>query len=309
MSYFYGPVPSRRLGFSLGVNLLPKKVCSFDCLYCQLGGTEKKIMRRFSFVNLNKLTTDIKPIIKAYPNIDYITIAGSGEPTLHKDLDKIISRLKKATQNKYPVCVITNSSLLYRKDVRKELLLADLIIPSLDSVTEETFSKINRPHEKVGLDKILDGLFKLKKEFHGKLWLEIMLMEGFNCNIKEANKFRKIIKELKPDKVQLNIPMRPSGLNIVIPDVDKVKKIKRLILEGSEIVSEFKKKKESGYRLCSKKGSILRFLKVRPGTVKDLSRALNIVSKDVIRQLNVLIDEQLVKESVRGKNKYFVSND
>ena len=134
-------------------------------------------------------------------------------------------------------------------------------------------------------------------------------MDGFNCSIKEANKFKKIIKELMPDKVQLNIPMRPAGVNISIPDGCKVEKIKKIILEGSEIVSEFRKKKKSGYNFCSKKGSILRFLRVRPGTVKDLSESLNIVPEDVIKQLNVLIEKSLVRESIRGKNKYFVSND
>lgn len=309
MSYFYGPVPSRRLGLSLGLDLLPKKVCSFNCLYCQLGRTTKQVMRRFSFVDLNKMSIEIRQKIKDYPNIDYITIAGSGEPTLHKDLDKIISRLKKATHNKYPVCVITNSSLLYRKTVRNELQQADLIIPSLDAATPEIFNKINRPHKKVSFVKILDGLFKLRKEFRGEIWLEIMLMEGFNCNAQEADKFRKIVKELKPDKVQLNIPVRPAGIDISIPNMVKLNKIKNIIMGGTEIVSEYKKKKERGDNFCSEEESILRFLRVRPGTLKDLSEALNIVAEEVIKQLNTLLDKKLIKKSGKGKNKYFVIND
>src|SRR4030042_422131 len=133
MDYFYGPVPSRRLGFSLGVDLFPEKICNFNCLYCQLGKTEKKVLQRQQHVDIPEFKRQLQAVLQTKPTIDYITISGSGEPTLHKNLDKVISAIKTIASKAYPVCVITNSSLLHRAEVCKELKKADLIIPSLNA--------------------------------------------------------------------------------------------------------------------------------------------------------------------------------
>ena len=241
MSYFYGPVPSRRLGFSLGVNLTPKKLCTFNCVYCQLGETTKKTIKRFFYVDPVELKKELTKIVNRNPKIDYISISGSGEPTLHKGLDKIIDTIRETTNNKYRVCVITNSSLLYKKEVRKELEKADLIIPSLDAATEESFSRIDKPHKQITLKKIVDGLINLRKEFKGKIWLEIMILGGINDSLKEAGIFKKLVAKIKPDKVQLNLPIRPAGASIALPDYERVKKIKKIIGKKCEIVSSFYK--------------------------------------------------------------------
>jgi len=235
--YLYGPVRSRRLGFSLGVDLFPKKICSFDCLYCQLGKTQKTTLKRFHCVDLPRLLKGLKKAVKKAPKINYITLSGSGEPTLHKNLDKIISAIKKSTGRRYPVCMITNSSLLHRKGVRQELKAADLIIPSLDAASAKNFYKINRPHRKVSFKKIIDGLMALRKEFKGQIWLEIMVMAGINDTIKEAKKFRQIIGKIKPDKVQLNLPVRPAGQKIKLPSSKRIDLIKKIINFNAEVVS------------------------------------------------------------------------
>lgn len=239
MNYFYGPVSSRRLGLSLGVDLMPKKLCTFGCLYCQLGETIKKTQRRFSWVDLNQFKKELKRIIKARPKIDYITISGAGEPTLHKGLDKIIKAIKVTTGNRYQVCLITNSSLLYRPGVRKEILGVDLIIPSLDAGCEETFRKINRPDKGITLRKVISGLRALHQEFKGKIWLEVMLVKGVNDSIAEAEKIKEIVKDLRPDKVQLNLPVRPSAIKLKLPDVDRLSRIKQIIGSVAEVVSDF----------------------------------------------------------------------
>ncbi|MCM8823476.1 MAG: radical SAM protein [Candidatus Omnitrophica bacterium] len=238
MTYFYGPIHSRRLGWSLGVDLLPDKVCSFQCLYCQVGRTVKKTMRRFTYVDMKKFRKELNEILRSDCLIDYITISGKGEPTLHKNLDTIIKTIKKIANYNYPVCVITNSSLLYRKDVRRELKDADLVIPSLDAPNEDIFRKIDSPHNFVSYAKLLEGLIAFRREFKGKIWLEIMLVKGINDSEECAKDFKKIIKRLNPDKVQINLPVRTSPLTqkSLIPPSATVKRFCKIIDDNVEVV-------------------------------------------------------------------------
>ena len=293
----------------MGVDLLPRKICSFNCLYCQLGQTKKKTARRFSYIKFSKFRRDLKTIIKKRPKIDYITISGSGEPTLHKDLDKIITAIKKVTQNKYPVAVITNSSLLYRKKVREELNKADLIVPSLDAATAKTFNRINHPFKGITLKKVKSGLIKLREEFRGKIWLEIMLVAGINDSEKEARKFKEIIDKINPDKVQLNLPIRPAGVKISLPSQKKINNIKKILGRNSKVVAKFslkERKREIGGDL---RRDILNFLKVRPASLEDLIKSLGVNPNQIIKQLYLLIEQGLIKESWVKKTKYFVIND
>ncbi len=305
MNYFYGPVPSRRLGFSLGVDLIPKKTCSFDCIYCQLGPSDKKTIKRSFYIDLNEFRRSLKKAVKDHPKIDYITISGSGEPTLHKSLDKIIKTIKAVTKNKYPVCVITNSSLLYRKEVRKELLRADLIIPSLDAADLKTFIKINQPHKSITFKRIVNGLIRFRREFKGKIWLEIMLVGGINDTIAQAEKFKGLIKRIRPDKVQLNLPIRPAGVKISLPAEKKIKRIKEMICKDVEVVSDFSAKRKGSKTLKDLGKKILRFLKVRPANLEDLMHSFAANPSEVAKELNFLLD----KKKIRKKKKYFVIND
>ena len=309
MNYFYGPVPSRRLGFSLGVDLIPKKTCSFDCLYCQLGHSDKKFIRRSFFIDLVKFKKELKTAIADHPKIDYITISGSGEPTLHKDLDKIIAAIRRVSKNKYPVCVITNSSLLYRKDVRKELQGADLIVPSLDAATAKIFKRINRPIKGITFKKTVSGLIKFRKEFKGEIWLEIMLVGGVNDKISEAKKFKKLIEKIKPEKVQLNLPIRPSGVKLSLPSPKKVRKIRKIICEDVEIVSSFSARRKLTKTSKDLRKKILHFLRVRPASLKDLTQSFGVNPNEIIKGLGFLLDEGRIKERMHKKNKYFIIND
>lgn len=304
MNYFYGPVPSRRLGFSLGVNLLPKKICSFDCIYCQLGKTGKKSIQRFSWVNLSRFKKELAKIIKKHPKIDHITISGCGEPTLHKNLDRIISSIKEVSRNKYPVCVITNSSLLDRGDVRKELSQADLIIPSLDAVSPRLFHKIDRPDKAIKLGKIIDGLVKLRKEFRGKIWLEIMLVGNLNDTLTEARKFKKIIAKINPDKVQLNLPVRPTGSKISFPQYQKIKAMQKAIGPKAEIISSFYRQAQRKFS-SSIKEDIISFLKSRPADLGDLAKSLGISSKEANKYLQELLNKKIIRKDIHCGKIYF----
>ncbi|MCM8819805.1 MAG: radical SAM protein [Candidatus Omnitrophica bacterium] len=300
MKYFYGPVPSRRLGLSLGVDIVRKKTCPFDCIYCQLGRTTHKTIERKDFVDFKKFKLELKEIIKKNPSIDYITISGSGEPTLNKNLGKIIRTIKKITKNKYPVCVITNSSLLHLKKVREGLKLADLIIPSLDAADAKTFYKIDKPLAGVKFKKIIEGLINLRKEFKGKIWLEIVLVGSINDTVVQAKKFKKLIEKIKPDKVQLNIPIRPSITKIKLPSKEKIYQFKKIIGKNVEIIFNYKGKKQKN---ISKniEFQILNYLKRRPATLKDLKVCLNIDFITLKKYLKKLLNKKIYK-----KDQYFI---
>ena len=229
--YLYGPVFSRRLGYSLGVDLLGSRVCDFECLYCQLGRTAKKTCRRFQRVDLKVLGRELDAGLSRGRKIDYVTISGSGEPTLHKHLDKIIALIKKKTGRRIKTCVITNGSLLWMPRVRKELLAADLVMPSLDASGEDAFKKINRSLKGLTLAKVVSGIIAFRKVYKGKLWLEIMLIRGLNDSDASVKGLIGLIKRIRPDKVFLNVPERPapSAKRPLMPAKARIKKFEQAI--------------------------------------------------------------------------------
>ncbi|GAB6189825.1 radical SAM protein [Marinitoga arctica] len=210
MGNIFGPVPSRRLGNSLGINLTPLKTCNYSCIYCQLGKTTNFTNKRKEYIPKKDIINELENAIKTSRiNIDYITFVGDGEPTLHSDLGTIIQWIK--SKYKYKIAVITNGSLLYLKEVRRELSYADLILPSIDAPNEKKFKLINRPIINIEYNKILEGLRIFAKEFKGKIWIEVMLMKNVNDSKEDIEKIAEIIKSINPmpERVYINIPIRP----------------------------------------------------------------------------------------------------
>ncbi|MBM3312523.1 MAG: radical SAM protein, partial [Candidatus Aminicenantes bacterium] len=215
MSHTYGPVPSRRLGYSLGVDLLPFKTCSMDCVYCQLGPSPRTTMRRREFAPVEAVLADIRAALRRDPQIEAVTFSGSGEPTLHAGLGTIIAAVKKATD--VPVVVLTNGSTLSRPSVRKALAPADIVVPSLDAATERVFKKINRPHRSLTAAKTIDGLAAFRKSYRGQIWLEILFVKGVNDGPAHLRALRKAIARIRPDRVQLNTVYRPPAVRSARP--------------------------------------------------------------------------------------------
>ena len=211
MKYIFGPVVSRRLGVSLGLDLVPYKTCTFDCIYCECGKTTEKTIKRKPYIKTEDILEELNNYLKNASRLDYITITGSGEPTLNSEIGLLINEIKKIT--KIPIAVLTNSSLLYSEDVRKDLLNADLIIPSLDAVSQTTFLKINRPYIELNINQITDSLILFRKEFKGLIWLEIFFVKDINDRENETGELIRIIKKIKPDKIQLNTIDRPPAEN------------------------------------------------------------------------------------------------
>jgi len=207
--FIFGPVPSRRLGISLGIDLIPFKICSMDCIYCECGATTDFTIARKEFFLLNEIISELDQVLRSNPKLDYITFSGSGEPTLYSRLGELVSYIKK-NYPQYKVALITNSSLLFNNDLLDEISQLDLIVPSLDAATEEVYQKINRPTNESKISEIIDGLIRLKERFLGKIWLEIFLVSGINDSDDQLRKLAEIAKKINPDKVQLNSLDRPG---------------------------------------------------------------------------------------------------
>jgi wyosine [tRNA(Phe)-imidazoG37] synthetase (radical SAM superfamily) len=238
MKYLYGPVKSRRIGFSLGVSLTPYKTCNFDCIYCQLGKTPSLTIERSEYIKVNDVLDELKAWLAANnqeaQRFDYITLSGSGEPTLNIKFGEFIEGVKRLTQHK--VAVLTNASLLSDIQVRQQILGADLIVPSLDAVTQELFVKIDRPHPEIKVEDIINGLIALRREFRGKIWLEVMLVKGINDDIRHIRKLKEVIDRINPDKIQINSPVRTTAESSVLPIAKaKLNKIKNILGDKTEV--------------------------------------------------------------------------
>lgn len=213
LKYIFGPVPSRRLGKSLGISPIPRKTCNYSCIYCQLGRTDKMTGERKEFFPLKDIINEFKEYLKESFDFDVVTIVGEGEPTLYSKLGELIKEVKKITDK--PVAVITNGALLSSKEVRDELMNADIVLPSIDGYNEETAKKIDRPLGTIHFKDELEGLIEFSKEYKGQLLLEIMLISEINCDKNSIGYFKEILKKIKYDKVYLNTPVRPPAESFV----------------------------------------------------------------------------------------------
>ena len=301
--HIYGPVPSRRLGFSLGIDIIPFKTCSLDCIYCQLGPTAKKTVRRKECFPYKEILSQIKTKLSSEQRIDYITFSGSGEPTLNESIGKLISEIKKITS--IPVAVLTNSTLLTRKSVRKALQAADVVAPSLDAVTQSVFIKINRPHPSLKIKEIIQGLKDFRQEFKGSIWLELMLVKGVNDSPSHLRKLKEVISRIKSDKVQLNTVVRPPAEKYARALNKKdLETIKNILEENCEIIAEFDKKEQSSSSENLGR-AILAMIQRRPASLSDISISLGKHNSEIIKYLNPLLKEGKIKLVTHKGIKYY----
>ena len=209
MKYIFGPVPSRRLGRSLGVSPIPKKACNYSCVYCQLGRTDKMTAKRQEFFPLEKILEEFDSVENIDEKCDVITIVGEGEPTLYSRLGDLIIELQLRTEK--PVAVITNGALLADEDVRNELMPADIVLPSLDSINQEMFKRVDRAHGSIKYEDVYNGLVQFSKDYKGQLFLEIMLMDGINDDEASLNEFKRLSSKVRYDRLYINTPVRPPA--------------------------------------------------------------------------------------------------
>lgn len=303
MKHLFGPVNSRRLGMSLGIDLVPYKTCTFNCVYCECGATTHLTTEIKEYVSTEEVITELDEYLKNNPLLDVITCAGSGEPTLHSGIGTIINFIKKSYPH-YKTVVLTNGSLLWMDQVKKALANVDILIPSLDAVSIETFKKILRPASGISPEKIINGLIEFSKTFTGSLILEVFIIPGLNDNIEELALFKNILSKIKLDKIQLNSLDRPGTENwLQQADRQQLIKIKEFlhplpveIIGNPPNTQKFSKSYDDIVR------SIISILKRRPSTIDDLVKTLSIDKTELEKTLTLLHDQGVIsqEEGARG---------
>ncbi len=304
MNRVFGPVYSRRLNKSLGIDLVPFKTCTQDCIYCQLGPTTCKSLERISFYNVEDIIIELEQKLKGV-SPDFITLAGSGEPTLCKDIGKLISNIKKTTS--IPVAVLTNGLLFFQPDVRADLLQADVVCPSLDAGNEYTFQRVNKPDPAIDFETFLNGLIQFRHEYYGKIWLEVLLIRGITDTMEEIIQIAQCSAQINPDRIHLNTVTRPpsdpalSGLTL-----SELEEFVSLFTPTAEVIAEYPTLPETS---TSQKEiqpeDILAVLQRHPCSLSELSFALD-VSEGLIKPLiKELIHQQKVEVfDVRGRELF-----
>ncbi len=306
MSYIFGPVPSRRLGYSLGIDIVDFKNCSLNCIYCQLGKTTNLTVRRREYVKIKHVISELKNILSQGKRIDYITLSGSGEPTLNSRIGVLIKNIKLITS--IPVAVITNATLMCRANVRRELLNADVVIPSLDAVTQRTFIKINKPYSTLKIKDIINSLVQFRRQFKGKIWLEIMLVKDINDNESELKHFKRIIGDIRPDKIQLNTVVRPPADDSAKAITGaRLRWIKDYLGQNCEIIQDISIDRYEHY-INDPSKSILTIIKRHPMTVDDISLCLGLEKSEVMNHVDRLIKAKRIISTVHEKRKYYLTN-
>ena len=302
MQYLYGPVPSRRLGKSLGVDPLPSKTCNYQCIYCQLGRTTNFTNTRKNFVPLKDVKKEMNQVLDQEDlDLDYITFVGSGEPTLYKDLKSLIEFAKELTNK--PICVITNGSLLYDEEVKEALLLADVVLPTLDAGDEKAFIRINRPHPSIKYQNMVQGLIDFNELFTGKFWIEVMVMRNINDSVEELRKIKGKLDQIRPDKIDINVPIRPPAEPFAkIPDKEVISRLNKIFKNYNNINFP----EEGHFSLHSKdlKHELVSILERHPMREDQIIKTF--MNKEI--KQDDINDILIHLESMRKIKKYFYEN-
>lgn len=304
--YLFGPVPSRRLGMSLGVDLVTHKICSLDCVYCECGETTDLTSERSDYVPLPDVLSELEDYFKHHPDPDYVTFSGSGEPTLNRHIGEVVLWLKTHRPG-VKVAVLTNGTLLHDPEVRSALMPADLVMPSLDAAVDNTFEQINRPDPGIDLEAYIQGIADFSRDFKGRLALEVLILAGVNDSDENLDALKRAIDRIHPDVVQLNTLDRPGtvgGITAATPT--ELRQIaRRLGEERVEIIAAIPRKKEMKAYRQDMASAILETLQRRPCTAEDLALILDSHVNEINKYLSVLEGEETLVSSRQDRGIFY----
>jgi len=300
--YLFGPVPSRRLGRSLGVDLTPFKTCSFDCIFCQLGRTTRKTLTRKEYVPVDKVIAELDEWLKTDNSADYITLSGSGEPTLNSEFGRVIDFVRNATT--IPVVLLTNASLLSDPEVRAQAAQANVVKVSLSAWDQFSLEHINRPHRSVEFKRLIEGQWLFRKEFKGQLWMEVFLVWGTNTTAKDVSSIAELVKAVEPNKVQLNTAVRPpcEEYAYAVPE-DQMGALARLFDPPAEVIAEYSS--DASAKVQANESDILGMLKRRPCTLDQICRVFGLHKNEASKYLGKLTRTGQARERRKAGEVYF----
>ncbi|HNR13739.1 MAG TPA: radical SAM protein [Thermodesulfobacteriota bacterium] len=304
MKYVFGPVASRRLKRSLGIDCIPCKTCTLDCIYCEVGSTTTLTVERREYVPCEAILDNLREYLdELVIPPDYITLGGSGEPTLHSRIGMIIQGIKALTT--IPVAVLTNGSLLFQDEVKEALLDADVVLPSLDAIREATFQAVNRPHPSLDNRAIIRGLREFRRVFTGQIWLEVLLCQGINDSEEEIEHLTEVVASINPDTIHLNTVDRPPAVDGVRPVApETLSAIRERFGSTAEIVaaSFWSREKQKPVHATLR---VIELLRRRPGTVEDIAHALRISREEAATTIAGLIRDGAVHARVFEGRRYY----
>jgi wyosine [tRNA(Phe)-imidazoG37] synthetase (radical SAM superfamily) len=306
--HVFGPVPSRRLGRSLGIDLVPYKTCTFDCLYCQLGATTRLTVERGAFVSPDGVLRELAERLATTTTPDYITLSGSGEPTLQRGLGELIAGIRRLTDR--PIAVLTNGSLLWREELRAELREADLVIPSLDAGDEEHFRLVNRPHAEITLARIVEGLARFREEFGGQLWLEVFLLAGLTTDVQQVRMIGALADRIAPDRIQLNTVARPpTDPRARAASTAELAQAAALLGPRATVIAECAAAAAPQAAPAQADDEVLGLLQRRPCTLADLALGLGVHRLEVAKRVERLLRAGAIAMRQHHGLIYYTSTD
>ncbi len=301
--HLFGPVPSRRLGVSLGIDLVPYKTCTLNCVYCECGRTTDLTVERKEYIPTDEILAELDDYLKKRPELDYITFSGSGEPTLHSGVGRITGFLKEKYPE-YKVAVLTNGTLFHDKAIREEIKDADLVIPSLDAASEGAFRSVNRPHGSLSVESMMEGLIKLREEFSGGYWLEVFIVPGLNDSEEELKAMKAAVDRMSPDRVQINTLDRPGAESWVMP-AQKAALDRIASLLGGEVIAKFKSRKSVKSFSKDVEEEIISTLRRRPCTARELSTIMGMHLNEVNKYLQTLLSSGRIISEEKERGTFF----
>lgn len=298
--FVYGPVPSRRLGRSLGVDLVPFKTCSYDCVYCQLGRTTNQTTDLQEYVSVAVALEELAERLHAGPRPDFIGLAGSGEPTLHARIGEIIGGIKALSN--IPVAVLTNGSLLWKPEVRAGIAEADVVMPSLDAGSQAVFERVNRPHPDISFERMVDGLMAFSHGFRGKLCLEVFVLADVTDTPDQVGRIAALAERMRPDRVQLNTVSRPpcEACALAVSPANLEKLCERFVGHCEVIAEHLAAPMTRAHARDDVDGQIEALLRRRACTVEGIAVGLGLAPNEVLKHLEVLLTTGAVRSERRG---------
>lgn len=304
-NHLFGPVLSRRLGRSLGVDVMPFKTCTFDCIYCEQGRTTHLTTRRREYFPSDEILNELKDYLDTNPPPDYITLSGGGEPTLNARLGEIVKNAKAF--GKCPVAVITNSSLLWDPSVQKDLSLADVVLPSLDAGNARIFQLVDRPAPGITFERMVEGLMSFRDVFSGAIWLEVMLVDGLTSGEAEVREIARLVREIRPDRIQLNTVVRPPAESFAqaIPKF-RLEQLAGYFTPRAEVIADYRADATAA-PVGEDDQRLVDLLERRPCSTAQIADTLGLRAVVVCKLLERLRAQGRIYERVHGGDVYFSS--
>jgi len=303
--YLFGPVPSRRFGRSLGVDLTPYKTCSLDCVFCQLGRTTHKTVTRREYVKTEEVLSELTEWLKTDGDADYITLSGSGEPTLHERFGEVLALIREKSH--IPSLLLTNGTLLHLPEVREAAALASVVKVSLSAWDQASLDIVNRPHAEMRFEDIVRGEKAFREQFTGRLYMEVFLIGGMNDAPDDVSRIASLAEEIKPDRVQLNTAVRPAAEDFaLVVSEERMAELTYLFHPPAEIIAEFSKQKD--LRLRADKESVLAMLRRRPCTATQIAEGFGMHLNEVSKYIGNLLNTDQIRAERRDGTVYYAAS-